>query len=132
MSKPEELVAQLTELLQKQHDSMEEERVESRKREDKMQALLEAALSKRLESKHSDKIPSNATPAPMLVHNASLREFSTWKQKFADYSLLTGISTATNERQKAVLRSLLDDEWFRIPRFALSIKMDDDTTTTRQ
>ena len=65
----------------------------------------------------------------MLLHNASLREFTTWKQKFYDYSLLTGISKVPNNQQKAVLRSLLDDEWFRVTKFALNINMEAETIT---
>ena len=126
----EDLVNRLAELLQRQHDSMEEERLEGKKREEKMQILLETALAKVPEINRSEsKIPSNATPAPVLVHNASLREFTTWRQKFTDYILLTGVSKASNDRQKAVLRSLLDDEWFRITKFALNIKMEDVNTT---
>ena len=126
----EDLVNRLAELLQRQHDSMEEERLEGKKREEKMQILLETALAKVPEINRSEsKIPSNATPAPVLVHNASLREFTTWRQKFTDYILLTGVSKASNDRQKAVLRSLLDAEWFRITKFALNIKMEDVNTT---
>ena len=121
-----EMITKLTEMIKQQHDRLESEKKESIKREEKMQQLLDTALSKMPEVRNQgNKIPSNATPAPVLVHNASLREFTTWSHKFKDYMLLTGIDRDTNERQKAVLRSLLDDEWFRIARFALNIKMDD-------
>ena len=126
----EELVNKLAAMLQQQHDKLDEERKDSIRREEKMQSLLEAALQKMPdEHQQGKKIPTNATPAPMLLHNASLREFTTWNQKFTDYMLLTGINNATNDRQKAVLRSLLDDEWFRIAKFALNIKMEDGNTT---
>lgn len=132
MATPEELVTKLAGMLQQQHDRMDEERKDAIRREEKMQALLEAALQRPAEHQpqQAGKIPNNATPAPMLMHNASLREFVTWKQKFQDYILLTGVDKASNEQQKAVLRSLLDDEWFRIITFALSIKMEEATTTT--
>ena len=128
----EELIQKLADMLKQQQTMLEVQREEGNKREEKMQGLLEAALSNKppdASSQPGNKIPSNATPAPMLVHNASLREFTTWRQKFTDYVLLTGIDKASNERQKAVLRSLLDDEWFRITKFALNIQMDDAGTT---
>ena len=126
----EEMITKLSEMLQKQHDRMEAEKKDSVKREEKMQQLLDTALSKMPDVRNQgNKIPSNATPAPVLVHNASLREFTTWAHKFKDYMLLTGIDRDTNERQKAVLQSLLDDEWFRIATFALNIKMEDMNVT---
>ena len=98
--------------------------------EEKIQQLLEATLNKQADpTQQASKIPSNATPAPVLVQNASLREFATWKQKLYDYMLLTGIDKANNERKKAVLRSLLDDEWFRIAKFAIDVQMDDENAT---
>ena len=102
-------------------------------REEKMQQLIEAALTRQQggsdQTPQASKIPNNATPAPVLVQNASLREFSTWKQKLFDYMLLTGIDKASNDKKKAVLRSLLDDEWFRIAKFAIDVKMEDPGTT---
>ena len=86
----EELVNKLADLLEKQQALMERERVESSAREERMKNLLATALAR--EQPQKSKIPSNATPALMLVHNASLREFNTWKQKFEDYMLLTEIS----------------------------------------
>ena len=133
----EEAIAKLTELMQAQSARMDEERRASIEREERMQTLLENALDKvpkvpvpAVEESHGkNKIPTNATPAPMLLHNASLREFTTWKQKFNDYRLLTGISKVPNNQQKAVLRSLLDDEWFRVTKFALAINMESEDTT---
>ena len=125
-----DLVNKLATMLQTQHERLEVERKDAIKREEKMQQLLERALQK--PTQQEGKIPSNATPAPMLLHNASLREFTTWRQKFNDYMLLTGIDKASVDRQKAVLRSLLDDEWFRIAKFALNIKMEDANITVEQ
>ena len=82
----EKLIEQLAGLLQQQHDKMEEQRQEGIRREEKMEGLLQQALAMKTEgSQPGNKIPSNATPAPMLAHNASLREFTMWKQKFTDY-----------------------------------------------
>ena len=132
------VITRLTALIQQQAEAMETERKESTKREERMQALLENAIHKlpnidenasARPPQSATKIPSNATPAPHLSHNASLREFVTWKQKFNDYILLTGVDKASNNRQKAVLRSLLDDEWFRVTKFALNIDMELEATS---
>ena len=44
MATPEELVTKLAGMLQQQHDRMDEERKDAIRREEKMQAFLEAAL----------------------------------------------------------------------------------------
>ena len=129
------IIKQLTDLIERQAVAMEAQRKESTEREERMQLLLAGAL-KRIPPDEGEeqktpttKIPSSATPAPHLSHNASLREFSTWKQKFKDYILLTGVDNASNNQQKAVLRSLLDDEWFRIVKFTLNLDMEEEETT---
>ena len=94
------IVTQLTALIKQQTDAMAAERKEATKREERMQQLLENAIQKlpkteedeqqgggRTPETVSTKIPANATPAPHLSHNASLREFVTWKEKFKDYIL---------------------------------------------
>ena len=133
MSTTEELLNKMATLMQQQSERMDKERQDSIKREERMQTLLENALQvpRGHPERHNTniKIPTNATPAPILLHNATLREFTTWKQKFNDYILLTGIHKADNNQQKAVLRSLLDDEWFRIAKFALNIRMEEEDTT---
>ena len=132
MTTNEDTIAKLTQLIENQNETMQKERVDAIRREETMRKLLEDALEKLPnagDQRGNTKIPTNATPAPMLLHNATLREFTTWRQKFEDYRLLTGINKVPNEQQKAVLRSLLDDEWFRVTKFALNIKMDDPNTT---
>ena len=131
MASTEDLLAQMTELMRQQTQRMNEEREEASKREQRLQALLENVMKKEPDAKENQKpkIPNNATPAPMLNSSATLREFATWTQKYKDYSLLTGIHKAPNNQQKAVLRSLLDDEWFRVAKFALGIEMDKEETT---
>ena len=132
MASTEDLLKQMATLMKEQTDRMNEEREEATKRELRLQTLLESALKKEPADDRNQKptkIPNNATPAPMLSSNATLREFTTWAQKYNDYSLLTGIHKAPNYQQKAVLRSLLDDEWFRVVKFALGIEMENDETT---
>lgn len=133
MATNEQLLDRLTKM-------MEDEKKKSIEREERMQQMLENALQRipdptqrgAVPRDPKPKIPSNATPAPMLTHSSSLREFSTWKQKYQDYCLLTDIHQAPINQQKAVLRSLLDDEWYRITRYALNINMDDDDVTTEE
>ena len=126
-----DLIKKLTTMIETQNTALQTERAEAVEREKRMQTLLETALSrvKPPEQNQGNKIPSNATPAPTLIHSASLREFATWKQKLLDYMLLTGIDKAPAQKQKAVLRSLLDDEWYRITKYALAIDMEDNDTT---
>ena len=131
MATTEELLRTMATLLEQQQTTMATEREEAKKREENMQKMLEKALGApnpkdKSNGETNKKIPVNATPAPMLSHSASLREFSVWRQKLADYMLLTGINKTSNDRQKAVIRSLLDDEWVRITKFALDIDMDED------
>ena len=94
------MIEKLTNLIETQLHNAESERREAIKREEKMQQLLDTALNKSPDKDRDDKmqqlieaalsrqpagdqtqqaskIPSNATPAPVLVQNASLREFST-------------------------------------------------------
>ena len=122
------MIERLTKLMETQLNNAEAERRDAIKREEKMQQLLDTALNKPPDKDRDDKmqqlieaalnrqpgggdqapqaskIPNNATPAPVLVQNASLREFSTWKQKLFDYMLLTGIDKASNDKKKAMLR----------------------------
>ena len=127
----EELLDRLTKL-------MVEEKKESVKREERMQKMLEDALQKIPEkpakpaAEPKTKIPSNATQPPILNHNSSLREFTTWKQKYHDYCLLTDVANAPIQHQKALLRSLLDDEWYRIVKYALNIEMDNEQYSTEE
>lgn len=144
MSNPEEMLEKLGQMLADQLSRSDAERKEAVKREERMNSLLQEALLKipteqqqphqgqqpQHEGRES-KIPNSATPAPILSQNASLREFMTWKQKFTDFTLLTGVDKDTNDRQKAVLRSLLDDEWYRIVKFALNIDMKNPTVTVK-
>ena len=133
MSDTEEILNRLAKLMEKQTESMNIEREEYKQREERMHAMLAKAIERKSDEPNRGdgrkKIPTNATPAPVLLHGSSLREFAVWRQKFYDYRLLTGIDKLSNNEQKAVLRSLLDDEWFRVTKFALNINMDNGTTT---
>ena len=78
------------------------------------------------------KKPTNASPAPRLNANCSLREFSSWKLKWADYCLLNNVEKLELKEQKAVFRSLLSDEWYRVIQFVLQIKLDDESITNNE
>ena len=65
-----------------------------------------------------------ATPAPRLHEGASLREFTSWRDKFKGYELLTGIGSLPRETQTAALIALLDDQWKRTLRHGLDIDVD--------
>ena len=70
----------------------------------------------------SPKKPTSASPPPRLQSNCSLREFTNWKTKFRDYSLLNSVDKLKVKEQKAVFRALLDDdEWLRIIQFVLQL-----------
>ncbi|KAF0309008.1 hypothetical protein FJT64_019852 [Amphibalanus amphitrite] len=51
-------------------------------------------------------------------------EFGAWRQKFADFQLLTRLGTLSIDEQKATLTSLLDDEWTRTLRYSLQVPQD--------
>ncbi|KAF0305058.1 hypothetical protein FJT64_023246 [Amphibalanus amphitrite] len=70
------------------------------------------------------KLPSGAITAPHLTSSASLKEFGAWRQKFADFQLLTRLGTLSIDEQKATLTSLLDDEWTRTLRYSLQVPQD--------
>ena len=65
-----------------------------------------------------------ATPAPRLHEGASLREFTSWRDKFKGYALLTGMSSLPRETQTAALIALLDDQWTRTLRHGLDTDVD--------
>ena len=67
------------------------------------------------------RLPASATPAPHLSSSASLREFTVWAEKLRGYMMLTGASDLPVEGQRAVLLSLLDEDWHRVIRFGLDL-----------
>ena len=135
-------VDQLSALLSQQLQAMAEERQEAREREarptERLLQLTSTATTQQ-ETKPSQqssnqpatsRLPSSATPAPRLFSGASLREFSSWKDKYDGYCLLTGIKNMSSEEKKAALFALLDDEWLKIVKFSLNLDMSKDTVTT--
>lgn len=72
---------------------------------------------------------TTATPAPRLVEGASLREFSSWRDKFKGYALLTGLNDLPQDSQTAALMSLLDDQWTRVLRHGLDVDISTSDTT---
>ena len=57
------------------------------------------------------RLPASATPAPHLSSSASLRDFAVWREKLNGYLLLTGASALPVTSQRAVLLSLVDEDW---------------------
>lgn len=102
---------------------------ESRRREERMSQLLERAVSRREATSSEDgqaqaspeevKFPASAAVAPHLSSSASLREFDAWRHKFRGYVALMKISALPLVEQKAVLSSVVDDEWSRTLRFTI-------------
>ena len=118
------VLAALTQILQNQQ-------VQSENRDQQINEVIESQrqLTERiaaLTTGATPKKPTNATPAPRLSHNCSLREFSNWKIKLDDYILLNSVNKLELIEQKAVFRSLLDDEWLRIIQFVIDTKIDDE------
>ena len=112
---------------------LESQEKQSANRDEQLTSIL--ATQKQLTEKiahitaSAPKKPTNASPAPRLHSNCSLREFSNWKTKFLDYSLLNNVHKLETKEQKAVFRALLDDEWLRILQFVLQTKLDDNSTS---
>ena len=122
-------VASLTNLLRDQIEA-------SNQREQRMAELVTQALQGRSETSSDNantvsrtteyaasrpRLPAHATPAPRLVCSASLREFSSWREKYEGYRLLTGLDSLPVKEQRAALLTLLDDEWTRIVRYSLDV-----------
>ena len=119
---------------------MAQQSEQAAQREERLAAMLERALTSQVErpAARSEtaisesgqspaaaaplaKLPSGAITAPHLTSSASLKEFGAWRQKFADFKLLTRLGTLSIAEQKAALMSLLDDEWTRTLRYSLQI-----------
>ena len=121
-------IAGLTSLLKDQAEA-------ANQREQRMADLVTQALRGRQGSASGDgddsqtsditisrpRLPPSATPAPRLVCSASLREFSSWREKYKGYRLLTGLDSLDVPEQRAALLTLLDDEWTRVIRYSLDV-----------
>ena len=121
-------IASLTSLLKDQAEA-------ANQREQRMADLVTQALRGRQGSASGDdddsqtsdttnsrpRLPPSATPAPRLVCSASLREFSSWREKYKGYRLLTGLDSLDIPEQRAALLTLLDDEWTRVIRYSLDV-----------
>ncbi|KAG0722568.1 hypothetical protein GWK47_044236 [Chionoecetes opilio] len=99
----------------------------SAQREERMVAMMERLLSPggsgAASSDHRPatndapaRLPGAATPAPFLTSSASLRDFAAWKMKFDGYMLLTRADNLPPKEQRAILLSLLDEDWTRVIR----------------
>ena len=71
-------------------------------------------------------LPASATPAPHLSSSASLRDFTVWREKLDGYLLLTGASALPIASQRAVLLSLVDEDWHRVLRYGLNVSAGSD------
>ncbi|KAK3895193.1 hypothetical protein Pcinc_001053 [Petrolisthes cinctipes] len=102
----------------------------STQRDERMVAMMECLLSPGgVASTSSDHHPASSetppklnpasTPAPFLTSSASLRDFTAWKMKFDGYMLLTHVDKLPQKEQRAILLSLLDEDWDRVNRYAL-------------
>ena len=114
----------LTELIRQQAET-------ANQREERLAAIVEtqaAATSTAVStnnrrdetSANRPKLPASATPAPRLSGGASLREFSTWKERLNGYNMLTGVDKLSQKEQRASPYTIVDDEWYRIIKFGLS------------
>ncbi|KAG0702459.1 hypothetical protein GWK47_025098 [Chionoecetes opilio] len=70
------------------------------------------------------RLPAAGTPAPFLTSSASLRDLAAWKMKFDGYMLLTRVDNLPPKEQRAILLSLLDEDWTRVIRYALPVAED--------
>ena len=127
MDSTTEVLATLTKILQEQQQ-------QSTIRDQQIETILETQkqLTEQISKSNgpsTPKKPTNASPAPRLNASCSLREFSSWKLKWVDYCLLNNIEKLELNEQKAVFRSLLNDEWLRVIQFVLQIKLDDENIT---
>ncbi|KAG0695363.1 hypothetical protein GWK47_026936 [Chionoecetes opilio] len=107
----------------------------SAQREERMVAMIEWLLSPfggvAASSDHRPatndapaRLPAAATPAPFLTSSASLRDFAAWKIKFNGYMLLTRANNLPPKEQRAILLSLLDEDWNRVIRYTLQVAKD--------
>ncbi|KAK3895215.1 hypothetical protein Pcinc_001075 [Petrolisthes cinctipes] len=97
----------------------------STQRDERMVAMMECLLSPGgVASTSSDHRPASSetppklnpasTPAPFLNSSASLRDFTAWKMKFDGYMLLTHADKLPQKEQRAILLSLLNEDWDRV------------------
>ncbi|KAK3895208.1 hypothetical protein Pcinc_001068 [Petrolisthes cinctipes] len=97
----------------------------STQRDERMVAMMECLPSPGgVASTSSDHRPASSetppnlnpasTPAPFLTSSASLRDFTAWKMKFDGYMLLTHADKLPQKEQRAILLSLLNEDWDRV------------------
>ena len=67
------------------------------------------------------RLPASATPAPHLSSSASLRDFAVWREKLNGYLLLNGASALPVTSQRAVLLSLVGEDWHGVLRYGLNV-----------
>ena len=63
-----------------------------------------------------------------MESDISLKDFETWKRKFSDYLVLTGLNEAQRETQVATLRGFLSSDMY--DKLRISVGVEDDTELT--
>ncbi|KAK3882649.1 hypothetical protein Pcinc_012985 [Petrolisthes cinctipes] len=133
----------LTALLVRQAEAAQRAQEEGRRREERLNQLLEHMVaqpssqstsrtgsddtsSSSNTSTHSARFPASAATTPHLTSSASLREFDAWRYKFEGYVTLTKINMLTRTEQRAALTAVLDNEWTRTLRYGISVPEDAD------
>ena len=61
-----------------------------------------------------------------LESDISLKDFETWRRKFTDYLVLTGLSEASKSTQVATLRGFLSSDMYDKLRISIGVEYDTD------
>ncbi|KAK3868203.1 hypothetical protein Pcinc_026391 [Petrolisthes cinctipes] len=131
----ENQVEQLTALLVQQAEMARQAQEESRRREGRLNDVLEQLISRQVGNPGREDSQAGAVEAtpqhvkfspsvaltPHLSSSASLREFDAWRHKFRGYVALTKVTSLPLVQQKAILTSMLDDEWNRTLRYVVDV-----------
>ncbi|KAK3875281.1 hypothetical protein Pcinc_019836 [Petrolisthes cinctipes] len=131
----ENQVEQLTALLVQQAEMARQAQEESRRREGRLNDVLEQLISRQVGNPGREdsqagaveatpqhvKFSPSAALTPHLSSSASLREFDAWRHKFRGYVALTKVTSLPLVQQKAILTSMLDDEWTRTLRYVVDV-----------
>lgn len=135
----EKQMEQLAALLVRQADMAKQAQEVSQRREERLSHLLEQAVTGQPSgqgmptatgadandaTQRHVRFPASAAVAPHLVSSASLREFDAWRHKFDGYVTLMKVTSLPISQQRAVLASVLDDEWVRTLRYVINADED--------
>ena len=142
MADGEEHIERLTALLVRQSEMAAQAQQEAALRDERLAAMFERVMTRERPASSppaagtnavvpstdsavpARRLPAGALNAPRLTSAASLREFGVWKKKMEDFQLLARLDSLPVKEQRAVLTSLLDDDWSRIVRYNLHVATD--------